>query len=97
MGIRRNLDGRATCRELRNLESGWSKNFPCDARSYYAFSVHRWNREPLAADLNCPLIPQVRHCFFNSAVHLSSSVRGAELLEGNELIRNRPSGATSYW
>jgi hypothetical protein len=96
MGIRRNLDGRATCRELRNLES-WSKNFRRDASSYNTFSVNRKNWEPLAAALNCPLMPQVSHFFFNSGVHLFSSVRGAELLEGNELIRNRPSGATSYW
>jgi hypothetical protein len=51
----------------------------------------------LTAALNCLLMPQMSHFFFNSAVHLSSIVSGDELLETNELITNLPSGATSYW
>jgi hypothetical protein len=51
----------------------------------------------LTAALNSPLMVQVSHFFFNSAVHLSSIVSGDELLETSELITNLPSGATSYW
>ena len=35
-------------------------------------------------------------CAFNSAVQPVIRVNGAEESDGNELIRNRPSGATSY-
>src|SRR5215470_1386007 len=78
------------------------KNFDCDhtvqARVPRAVHLTHPTRAQRSNDLIRPEFGSCfeHHCFFSGAFQFVRSVNGEAVFDGSELMRKRPSGATSY-